>query len=76
MDYKEPKQTPEPVYEEQPTAMEGSVSMGATAARDSSLDSAVAAMAMAMAGLMEPSEAAELNEATAVLMEGANDGNA
>lgn len=75
MDYKEPKQTPEPVYEDQPAAMEGSISMSA-AAIDPSLDSTVAAMAMAMANLMGPTEAAALNEAAAVLMEGGNDGDA
>lgn len=75
MDYKEPKQTPEPVYEEQPAAMEGSVSIAVTAS-DSSLDGAVAAIAVAMANLMGPTEAAALNEAAAVLMEGGNDGDA
>ena len=48
----------------------------ATAPNDAALTGAVAAMAMAMANLMEPTEAAALNEAAAVLMEGGNDGDA
>lgn len=37
---------------------------------------ALASMAMAMARLMEPTEAEALNEAAAKLMEGGDDGNA
>ena len=40
------------------------------------VERAVAAMAVAMANLMGPTEAAALNEAAAVLLEGGNDGDA
>lgn len=52
---------------------------GSTASRSSedvALTSTVAAMATAMACLVEPSDAAALNEAAAKLMKGASDGNA
>lgn len=42
----------------------------------SAVEQAVAAMAAAMAGLVGSTEAAALNEAAAVLMEGGNDGDA
>nr|UWI11330.1 MAG: hypothetical protein [Bacteriophage sp.] len=42
----------------------------------SAVEQAVAAMAAAMAGLVGQTEAAALNEAAAVLMEGGNDGDA
>lgn len=74
MDSREPKQTPEPTYAEQPKAKEASISL--TAQDDHAMTAAVASMAMAMAGLMEPSEAEALNEAAAKLMEGGNDGDA
>lgn len=74
MGEREPKQTPEPTYEDQPEAKEESISFSAQP--DEALNSAVASMAMAMAGLMEPTEAEALNEAAAKLMEGGDDGNA
>lgn len=74
MDSREPKQTPEPTYAEQPKAKEASISL--TAQDDHAMTAAVASMAMAMAGLMEPSEAEALNEAAAALMEGGEDGDA
>lgn len=70
----EPKQTPEPTYAEQPKAQEASMTIAAQA--DSAMTSAIASMAMAMAELMEPTEAEALNEAAAKLMEGGNDGDA
>ena len=45
-------------------------------ASNEAVERAVAAMATAMAGLMEPSEAEALNEAAAVLMVGGEDGDA
>lgn len=74
MDSREPKQTPEPTYAEQPKAKEASINL--TAQDDHAMTAAVASMAMAMANLMGPTEAAALNEAAAVLMEGGNDGDA
>lgn len=75
MEYREPKETPEPTYEDQPTAKESGTKV-AVSSSDSSLAEAFASMAMAMATLMEPTEAAALNEAAAKLMKGASDGNA
>jgi len=46
------------------------------ATNDSALTAAVASMATAMACLVEPADAAALNEAAAKLMKGASDGNA
>lgn len=40
------------------------------------IERAIAAMAMAVANLMGPTEAAPLNEAAAILMEGVDDGDA
>lgn len=74
MENNEPKQTPEPTYAEQPKAQEASITIAAQA--DSAITSAVASMAVAMAGLMDPEEAEALNEAAAKLMEGGNGGNA
>lgn len=74
MDSREPKQTPEPTYAEQPKAKEASINL--TAQDDQAMTAAVASMAIAMAGLMEPTEAAALNEAAAILMEGGNNGDA
>ena len=74
MEDREPKKTPEPTYEEQPAAQEASVSFPAQT--DKALNSAVASLAMAMAGFVEPNEADALNEAAATLMEGGEDGNA
>ena len=74
MDSREPKQTPEPTYAEQPKAQEASITIAAQA--DSAMTSAVASMAMAMAGLMGPAEEAALNDAAAKLMEGGEDGDA
>lgn len=48
----------------------------AAGASDEAVERAVAAMATAMASLMEPTEAAALNDAAAVLMEGGEDGDA
>ena len=74
MENNEPKQTPEPTYAEQPKAQEASITIATQA--DSAMTSAVASMAVAMAGLMDPEEAEALNEAAAKLMEGGNGGNA
>lgn len=74
MENREPKRTPEPTYAEQPEAQEASIAL--TAQSDSATTSAVASMAMAMAGLLGPEEAEALNGAAAKLMEGGEDGNA
>lgn len=74
MEDKEPKQTPDPTYAEQPEAQEASITLASHS--DAAMTAAVASMAIAMAGLMEPSEAEALNEAAAALMEGGNDGDA
>lgn len=54
----------------------GAEPLQSKAATDAALDGALAAMASAMANLMEPTEAAALNEAAAKLMEGGNNGDA
>lgn len=74
MGSREPKQTPEPTYAEQPKAKEASINL--TAQDDHAMTAAVASMAMAMASLVGPTEAAALNEAAATLMEGGEDGDA
>lgn len=74
MDSREPKQTPEPTYAEQPKAKEASINL--IAQDDHAMTAAVASMAMAMAGLMGPAEEAALNDAAAKLMEGGEDGDA
>lgn len=48
----------------------------AESSKDTKLTSAVAAMAAAIACLMEPVEASALNEAASALMEGGDDGDA
>lgn len=75
MEKREPKQTPEPTYEEQPVAQEASVTFHAPAS-DDAITAALASMATAMASLVDPAEAAVLTEAAATLMEGGEDGNA
>lgn len=74
MDHKEPAQTPDPTYEEQPKATMATFTPQAT--EDQALTETVAAMATAMANLMEPTEAAALNDAAATLMKGGASGNA
>lgn len=75
MDYKEPKQSPEPKHAEQPKAKEASCALAAQG-EDSALTGAVAAMAASMAGLMEPADAAALKNAAATLVKGGDDGDA
>lgn len=75
MDYREPKETPEPAYEEQPKAMEGIIEFSSSVGNDA-MTSTIAAMASAMSNLMEPDDAAAINEAAAKLTEGVSDGDA
>lgn len=75
MEKKEPKQTPEPTYEEQPAAQEASATFYDPVS-DDAITAALASMATAMASLVDPAEAAVLTEAAATLMEGGEDGNA
>ncbi len=75
MDHHADLEPVEAIEEEQPKASEGTYTPKG-AANDQALTGAVAAMASAMANLMGPTEAAALNEAAAVLMEGGNDGDA
>lgn len=75
MDYKEPKDTPDPAYAEQTAAHEGAMTL-ASQESDRALTSTLASMASAMACLVDPADAAALNEAAAKLMEGGSDGDA
>lgn len=75
MEKREPKRTPEPTYEEQPAAHEASAAFALPESNDA-ITAALASMATAMASLVDPADAAALNEAAATLMEGGEDGDA
>lgn len=68
MEGQEPAAAPTAVFEEQPSAKVGNATFAAET--DPALLQAVGAMATAVAGLIEPSEATALNEAAAALMKG------